>query len=115
MVRVDAEGKAGFTDYEPYSPSNGEPSAFLAQNIYERNGKNHGMVAVQLSIDNINAIMHERAGMGESGESYLVGSDLIMRSDSKFDGGSSILKKKVDTAGTKESLKKNRSIEAKAL
>ena len=43
------------------------------------------IVALQLSLDNINAIMQERAGMGETGESYLVGPDNLMRSDSYLD------------------------------
>ena len=38
-----------------------------------------------IAIPAINRIMKERAGMGESGESYLIGQDLLMRSDSFLD------------------------------
>ena len=43
------------------------------------------VVAVQLSIDKINAVMQVREGMGQTGESYLVGADGRMRSDSFLD------------------------------
>ncbi len=38
-----------------------------------------------MALDDINAIMHQRDGMGQSGETYLVGSDKRMRSDSFLD------------------------------
>uniref|UniRef100_UPI001C4DE303 HAMP domain-containing protein n=1 Tax=Candidatus Entotheonella palauensis TaxID=93172 RepID=UPI001C4DE303 len=48
-----------------------------------------GILAFQLPIDNINAIMTgnrqwKHDGLGDSGETYLVGSDLRMRSISRF-------------------------------
>ncbi len=43
------------------------------------------VVALQLSLDAINTIMQQREGMGETGETYLVGSDKLMRSDSFLD------------------------------
>ncbi|MEJ2638817.1 MAG: methyl-accepting chemotaxis protein, partial [Desulfosarcinaceae bacterium] len=39
----------------------------------------------QFPLDSLNAIMKTRAGMGQTGETYLVGSDLLMRSDSFLD------------------------------
>ena len=48
-------------------------------------GKTIGILALQISNDAINAIMQERSGMGETGETYLVGSDKRMRSDSYLD------------------------------
>ena len=41
--------------------------------------------------------MQASEGMGESGETYLVGTDYLMRSDSRFSEESTILKTKVDT------------------
>ena len=43
------------------------------------------MVALQISTDSINKVMAERSGMGTAGESYLVGADYLMRSDSFLD------------------------------
>ena len=68
--------KAAIADFAPYAPSQGEPAAFLAC----RAGA--GAVAAQISITQVNQIMQERSGMGQTGESYLVGPDKLMRSDS---------------------------------
>ncbi|UGA57481.1 methyl-accepting chemotaxis protein [Vibrio sp. VB16] len=82
--KVIKSGEYGIADFEPYAASNGAPSAFIAQ-PYIKNGKVEMVVALQLSLDAINTIMNQRDGMGESGETYLVGSDKLMRSDSFLD------------------------------
>jgi methyl-accepting chemotaxis protein len=77
-------GKYGLADFAPYAPSNNEPAAFIAQPVIQ-NGETELIVALQLSLGAINAIMQQREGMGETGESYLIGSDNLMRSDSFLD------------------------------
>ncbi|MFW5717905.1 MAG: methyl-accepting chemotaxis protein [Spirochaetota bacterium] len=74
----------GFGDFSPYEPSGGEPAAFIADAIVS-DGEVEFVVAMQLPVDRINAIMNERTGMGETGETYLVGPDHLMRSDSYLD------------------------------
>lgn len=71
----------GLADFAPYEPSGGEAAAFVAEPLLN-DGKVEAVVALQLSLDAINAIMKQREGMGESGETYLVGPDFRMRSDS---------------------------------
>lgn len=70
-------------DFQPYAPSKGEPAAFMAKSLTV--GTELYVIAAQLSIDKINAVMQVREGMGQTGESYLVGPDLRMRSDSYLD------------------------------
>ena len=74
----------GFADISPYAPRNGEPAAFIAQPLLN-NGQVEAVVALQISQDAINRIMLQRAGMGRTGETYLVGPDKLMRSDSYLD------------------------------
>lgn len=74
----------GFTDFEPYAASNNEPASFIAQPIVT-DGNVDVIIALQLSLESINGIMQTREGMGETGETYLVGSDKRMRSDSFLD------------------------------
>jgi methyl-accepting chemotaxis protein len=74
----------GLTDFAPYAPSNNEPASFIAQPVVV-DGKVELVVALQLPLDPINGIMQQREGMGETGESYLVGQDNLMRSDSYLD------------------------------
>ncbi len=76
------------TDFAPYTPSYEDPAAFIASPIFE-NGEKVGILIFQMPIDRINNIMtydHDwkAQGMGESGETYLVGSDFTMRSLGRF-------------------------------
>lgn len=102
----------GVSDFNRYEPSNNEPAAFIAQPVVE-GGNVEVIIALQLSLEAINSIMQERTGMGETGETYLVGSDKLMRSDSFLDPTNHTVKasfanpKKgiVDTEGASEALK----------
>jgi len=87
--KVVTTNKPAFEDFSPYPPSNNEPAAFI-----------------------INEVMQERSGLGETGETYLVGPDKLMRSDSYLDPtyhsvkGSFAApdKGKVDTEAVREAL-----------
>ena len=83
--KVNAQRKTVFVDMRPYAPSGGEPAMFMGTPITDPDGTMKGIVAVQMSEKVINEIMQNRTGMGESGETYLVGSDKLMRSDSYLD------------------------------
>lgn len=76
------------SDFKPYHPSYDAPAAFIASPIYDDSGQ-VGTLVFQLSIDRINSIMTgdkgwKNDGLGDSGETYLVGSDFSMRSVSRF-------------------------------
>jgi methyl-accepting chemotaxis protein len=72
-----------FVDFDWYEVSN-EPASFVAAPIIEE-GETLGVLAAQISLQRLNKVMQERAGMGESGETYVVGPNLRMRSDSYLD------------------------------
>ena len=78
------EGKFALSDMKSYDPSNGIPSQFMAMPIKIDN-KIIGVIALQISNDTVSAIMNQRSGLGETGESILVGEDKLMRSDSYLD------------------------------
>jgi PAS domain S-box-containing protein len=76
------------TDFESYTPSLGAPAAFVAAPIF-KDGRRLGVLALQIPLDRINAVMTgdrkwEERGLGRTGETFLVGSDHQMRSDSRF-------------------------------
>ena len=104
----------GMADFAPYAPSNNEPCAFIAQPVVNE-GKVDAVVALQLSLDAINNIMQQRDGMGKTGETYLVGSDKLMRSDSFLDQANHSVKASfanpqlgsVDTEAAREALSGN--------
>jgi len=100
-----AEGRAVvFSDFAPYAPSAGEPAMFAATAMLNDDGQLLGVLALQLPTERIQSIMQFTAGMGQTGETYLVGEDLLMRSDSRFSAESTILKTRVDTEPVKRAL-----------
>ncbi len=68
-------------DYAQYTPSYEAPASFIASPIYQGNIR-IGSLIFQMPLDAITTVMSERSGLGETGESYLVGQDYLMRSDS---------------------------------
>ncbi len=79
---------ATLVDFSPYPPSYQAAASFIASPIYSGNQK-IGVLIFQMPIGRINAIMtHDnnwsQVGLGESGETYLVGADTLMRSTSRF-------------------------------
>ena len=74
----------GLADFAPYAPSNDEPCAFIAAPLIQQ-GEVKMVVGLQLSLEAINRIMQQREGMGQTGETYLVGPNKRMRSDSFLD------------------------------
>lgn len=68
-------------DYAQYMPSYEAPASFIASPIFDGD-KRLGALVYQMPLDTISSVMSERRGLGETGESYLVGADKFMRSDS---------------------------------
>jgi len=93
-----------FDDFKPYKPSYDAPAGFIARAVFNEEGKFVGVLAFQMPIGRINGIMQIKAGMGETGETYLVGADTLMRSDSRLSEASTILARSVDTQATRAAL-----------
>jgi methyl-accepting chemotaxis protein len=83
-AKVVRTKQTAFIDMALYSPANHKPMMFVATPVY-LDGKFSSVVVFQLSDETINHIMDGRSGMGNSGESLLVGQDYLMRSDSHLD------------------------------
>ncbi|MFC1715146.1 methyl-accepting chemotaxis protein [Candidatus Poribacteria bacterium] len=77
-------GRPAITDTRLYSPGNNEPAQFVTAPVVE-SGSVIGVVALHIPEEHVNKIMGERSGMGKTGETYLVGQDKLMRSDSYSD------------------------------
>ena len=128
-------------DFEPYAPSYEGAASFIASPIFDGPEK-VGVLLFQMPIDKINAVMTSNSdwksvGLGGSGETYLIGDDLAMRSQSRFliedkegyyavmkglgtDQGvldkinakdSTILLQKVETKGTRAAIAGNTDVE----
>lgn len=74
-------GGTTLVDFRNYRPSYDAPASFVATPITADN-KTVALLMLQIPISRINAIMTDRSGMGQTGETYIVGPDHLMRSDS---------------------------------
>lgn len=77
-------GSTYITDFSPYTPSYEGAASFISSPIGE-----DAILIFQMPVERINGIMTfqkkwKERGMGNSGETYLVGSDLILRSESRL-------------------------------
>ncbi|PHR59309.1 MAG: hypothetical protein COA43_09245 [Robiginitomaculum sp.] len=97
--------KSIFVDFSPYAPSNGDGAAFLARPILDTNGRVIGVYAIQVPSDNFNAKLQYASGLGETGETYIVGEDMLMRNNSRLLDNPTALTQTVDTLAVKLALK----------
>ncbi|MBL4757076.1 MAG: HAMP domain-containing protein [Rhizobiales bacterium] len=93
-----------FFDFVPYAPSAGAPASFISTPIMNTDGNMMGVLVFQMPIDRLNGVMASTAGLGETGESYIVGGDFLMRSNSRFSEESTILEQLVETTAVKAAL-----------
>ncbi len=93
-----------FFDFMPYAPSHGSPASFISTPITDSRGTLLGVLAFQMPIDRIDHIMNVHIGLGATGESYIVGHDGLMHSDSRFSEESTILEVQVDTETVERAL-----------
>lgn len=82
------KGQVIMTDFSPYTPSYESAAAFISSPIYDDNEK-LGVLIFQAPVDRINKIMTyenqwQEHGLGLTGETYLIGEDLLMRSQSRL-------------------------------
>ncbi len=93
-------GKTLFSDLEIYEPSGGILAGFFGHPIRDANEEIIGLLAIQITMDRINKIIQDDVGLGETGEAYLVGPDLKMRSTTRFNDESVILNQSAQTDKT---------------
>ncbi len=87
-LRQAEPGDASFEDFAFYRPSGDAPAAFVSSPIVA-GGSVIGVLVMQLSDAEINRVATVdgrwvEAGFGRSGETYLVGSDQLMRSQARM-------------------------------
>ena len=88
VLRTNAITAVAFTDFEAYTPSYDEPTAFALSPIGV-DGELTGVLVTQMPVGAINDTMTNNnqwssTGLGKTGEAYLVGPDNTMRSTSRL-------------------------------
>jgi methyl-accepting chemotaxis protein len=97
-------GTVAFSDFAPYAPSNDDPASFIATPVQAADGSPLGVLAFQMPINRINHILTEGAAAHSDAETYLVGEDGLMRSDSRASSESTILKRNVESPASRAAL-----------
>ncbi|WP_308644927.1 methyl-accepting chemotaxis protein [Oceanotoga sp.] len=111
---MSAENGFGFTDFI-YSDILKEPVMFIGKPVFNED-KSVGFVVFIINMQPLNDIVHEKVGLGESGEIYIVGSDNKMRSRTYLNDDLDILSQAsivtdVDTGASVEKLDKKSRME----
>jgi len=100
--KVFNTGKPAYSDLEFYEPSGNEPVGFVIDIMYDDLGNRIGFIAFQIDIEQLNNFVQYESGRYSSFDTYLLGTDLKMRSNSLLDSVDNILKYKVSNTLTQQ-------------
>ncbi|CAN8139255.1 methyl-accepting chemotaxis protein [uncultured Thiomicrorhabdus sp.] len=82
--------QTAFIDFAHYLPAGEQPVAFMVVPVVFES-KTIGLLAVEFSYQQLNAIMTDRSGMSTSSDTFIIGADGLMRTDSSLDPKHSVL------------------------
>jgi methyl-accepting chemotaxis protein len=97
-------GQVVVTDFARYKPARDAIVSFAAMPIFDGVSEFLGVLVIQIPVSDVNKVMQVAVGLGKTGETYLVGTDGGMRSDSRFVKEGTALKVKIDNLAVKEGL-----------
>ncbi|MCB1500153.1 MAG: response regulator [Bauldia sp.] len=89
-----ASGKVAFVDFTPYQAAAGDLTGFVAAIVYSKAREPLGVLVLALAVDPIDRLMQGAAGLGQTGETLIVGQDLLVRSASRLADDASILQQR---------------------
>jgi len=104
-------GEIVITDFARYAPSGDVPASFIVTPIFNQNGRREGVMAFQMPIQHLDAVVGSRTGLGETGESYAVGIDGFMRSNARFSSESTILTENIGQAMARDLFSRHEGVE----
>ena len=86
---TQSHGKVSISDFDFYKPSYGKPSAFMGTTIFDESQQAIAMLMIGVPQERLNDVMTgkkgwESQGLGKTGEAFLVGDDLLMRSNARL-------------------------------
>ena len=80
---IETADDVAFADFSAY-PLAAQAVAFFAKPIWNAQGRKIGVLAFQLPASRLAPVIDNRTGLGETGETAIVGADGLVRSDSPF-------------------------------
>jgi methyl-accepting chemotaxis protein len=109
-IFMQGRSKIAFTDYVWFELFNGL-TAFGAAPVRDSRGDVMGVLIFRLSFAHISDMMSARPGLGKTGETYIVGEDKLMRSNSRFVEGTTAYQLRVDTDAVRDAMKGNSGVD----
>ncbi|MBW4706786.1 HAMP domain-containing protein [Roseobacter sp. YSTF-M11] len=91
-ARDGITGEIAFTDFAPYAPSEGAPASFIAKKIVDDKGNFLGVLAFQMPVDALSALVGDR---GAGIHAMIVGADGLLRNDDLRFGEDTLLKHEI--------------------
>ncbi|MBP2231454.1 methyl-accepting chemotaxis protein [Azospirillum agricola] len=96
VKRDPKPGAARILDFTPYTPAGGVPSAFLASPVVlqqpDGGVQTLAVLAFRIQSEGLDRIMRTTEGMGDSGDTFLMGTDGKLRSTPRFASEMAVLK-----------------------
>lgn len=88
ISQTQNHGEVLGVDFDFYKPSYGKPSMFMGTTIFDLDQRPIGILVVQMPVSRLDDVMTgqqgwQQQGLGETGEAYLVGDDMLMRSNAR--------------------------------
>ncbi|OXT02013.1 hypothetical protein B7H23_03520 [Notoacmeibacter marinus] len=101
-MELETNNKFAFDDFAPYGPSDGAPATFMATPIVDFEGQKVGVLALQLPVEKIAALLSGTTGLGETGETLLIKADGMILTDSMKTEVDETLKVRLNVPGIEE-------------
>ena len=102
-LALEAGADPVFVDFAAYAPSEGIES-FIALPVYSTYDQLMGVVAYELPNRQLNGILLNERGLGETGQTYLVGADGLLRSGLRGAEQDVALERTIDTEAVDRAL-----------
>ena len=96
------DGGVEISDFAPYSAADGALYAFIGRAIASE-GKVFGVLVFQVKLADVDTLVLDQAGLGQTGQVYIVGADGLMRTNSRF-SPEAALKQAADMASVKAAI-----------
>jgi methyl-accepting chemotaxis protein len=91
-LKQDKPGQLVFGDFAPYAADGGAPRAFLASAVFDSSDTKVGVVAAAIGSERLDKVIGNRQGLGQTGDTFIVGEDGLARSNSSFTPENDVLK-----------------------
>lgn len=86
---TQSPSKVNISDFNFYKPAYGKPAAFMGTTIFDESQQAIAILMIRVPLARLNDVMTGKKGwkdqgLGDTGEAFLVGDDLLMRSNARL-------------------------------